>query len=52
MNKYQSKVTIQAQNAFLDLLGNPSFPGVNRLSFLSFENNNDRKTHRGCFSEN
>ena len=29
-NKYQSKVTIQVQNPYLDHLIDPRFPGVNR----------------------
>ena len=37
-NKYQSKVTIQQQNSYLDYLIDPSFQGVNRLFALSFEN--------------
>ena len=37
-NKYQSKVTIQQQNSYLNYLINPSFQGVNRLFALSFEN--------------
>ena len=41
-NKYQSKVTIQAPNPYLDYLIDPSFQGVNRLFVLSFENTTDR----------
>ena len=44
-NKYQSKVTIQAPNPYLDYLIDPSFQGVNRLFVLSFENNTDRAVH-------
>ena len=40
--KYQSKVTIQEQNRYLDYLIDPSFQGVNRLFVLLFENNNGR----------
>ena len=43
MEKYQSKVTIQRQNQYLDYLIDPSFSGVNRLFVLSFEDNK-RKT--------
>ena len=32
---------MQAQNAYLDYLIDPSFQGVNKLSVLSFENNNN-----------
>ena len=38
-NKYQSKISVQAQNQYLDYLVDPSFQGVNRLSVLSFQNN-------------
>ena len=41
-NDYQSKVTIQAPNPYLDFLIDPSFQGVNRLFVLSFENKDDR----------
>ena len=37
-NKYQSQLTRQAPNPYLDYLINPSFQGVNRLFVLSFEN--------------
>ena len=37
-NKYQSKVTIQEPNPYLDYLIDPSFPGVNRFFVLPFEN--------------
>ena len=36
-NKYQSKVTQQAQNRYLDFLIDPSFQEVNRLFVLIFE---------------
>ena len=38
-NKFQSKVTIQTQNQYLDYLIDPSFQGVKRLFVLSFEDN-------------
>ena len=41
-NKYQSKITTQATNWYLDYLIEPTFQGVNRLFVLSFENFNDR----------
>ena len=44
-NKYQSKVTIQAPNPYLDYLIDPSFQGVNRLFVLSFENQDDVTVH-------
>ena len=36
-NKYQSKITVQEQNRYLDYLIDPSFQGINRLFILSFE---------------
>ena len=44
-NKYKSNVKTFAQNRYLNYLNNPSFQGVNRLSVLSFENENDRTSH-------
>ena len=44
-NKYQSKVTIQALNSYLDYLTDPSFQGVNRLFVLSLENTTNRTVH-------
>ena len=40
-NKYQSKITTQAQNRCLDFLIDPSFQGENRMFALSLENKND-----------
>ena len=42
-NKYEPKVTVQQQNQYLDFLINPSFPGVNKLLVLSFEDNDGRR---------
>ena len=47
-NKYQSKVTLQAQNQDLYYL-DPSFPGANRIFVLSFEDNTHWKRHTGYF---
>ena len=44
-SKYQSAVTIQAPNLYLDNLSNPSFQGVNRLFLLFFENTKDRAVY-------
>ena len=44
-NKYQSKITEQAQNRYLNFLIYPSFQGVNPLFVLSFEDEN-RKVMR------
>ena len=38
-NKYQSKVTIQHQNQYLDYSVDPSFQGLNGLFILSFPDN-------------
>ena len=48
-NKYQSKVTIQKQNQYLDYLIDHSFLGINRLFVLSFEDNALRTAHIGYF---
>ena len=45
-SKYQSKVTIQLPNPYLDHLIDPIFQGVNRLFGLSFEITTDRTVHR------
>ena len=44
-NKYQTKVSTEGQNQYLDFLIEPSFQGVNRRFVLSFENEDDRKVH-------
>ena len=44
-NKYQSKVTIQAPNPYLDYLSDPSFQGVSRLFVLLFKKTIDRTLH-------
>ena len=44
-NKYQSKVTIPAQNLYLNYLVDPSFQGVNKTFVRSFENTTDRAAH-------
>ena len=41
-NKYLSKPELLAQNPNFNHLVEPSFPGVNRLFVLAFENDNDR----------
>ena len=43
--KYQSKVSIQAPNPYLDFLIDPSFQGVNRLFVLLFEHKDERTVH-------
>ena len=44
-NKYELNVKTFAQNRYLNHLINPSFQSVNRLFVLSFENENDRRSH-------
>ena len=48
-NKYQSKITTEAQNKCLDFLINSSFQGVNRLFVFSFENEGDRTSHSNYY---
>ena len=44
-NEYQSSVKTVAENRYLNYLISPSFQGVKRLFVLSFENENDRRSH-------
>ena len=44
-NKYQSKISTEKQNQYLDHLIDPIFQRVNRLFVLSFKNNADRTAH-------
>ena len=44
-NKCESNIKTFAQNRYLNHLINPSFQGVNRLFVLSFENEDQRKSH-------
>ena len=44
-NKYQSKVSTQIQNQYLNFLIDSSLEGVNRLFVLLFENEEDRNAH-------
>ena len=37
MNKYQSEVSTQVQNNYLNYSIDPIFSGINRLSVLSFQ---------------
>ena len=48
-NKYQSKLTVQEQNRYLDYLIDPSFQGVNRRFALSIENNGCRACYTRCY---
>ena len=44
-NKFESNIKAFEQNRYLNHLINPSFQGVNRLFVLSFDNEDDRKSH-------
>ena len=44
-SEYESSIKTFAQNRYLNYLINPSFQGVNSLSVLSFEKENDRTSH-------
>ena len=48
-NKYESSVKTIAQNRYLNYLINPIFQGVNRLFVLSFENEDDRRSHSAYY---
>ena len=48
-NKYESNIKTFAQNRYLNHLINPSFQGVNRLFVLSFENEDQRKSHSSYY---
>ena len=48
-NKYQSKVSPEIRNQYLDFLIEPSFQGINRLFVLLFENEENRKVHTGYY---
>ena len=45
-NKYQTKISTEIQNQYLDFLNNPSFQGVNRLFVLPFENEAQRTSYK------
>ena len=49
VNKYQSKVSTQTWNRYLDFLIHTSFQEINRLSALPFENLGDRTFHTSYF---
>ena len=48
-NKCQSDPKIYAQNRYFNHLVDPIFYGMNRLFVLSFENEDDRRSHSGCY---
>ena len=51
-NKYESNPKTYAQNRYLNHLLNLSFQGVNRLFVLSFENEDQRKSHSTYYLSN
>ena len=51
-NKIQSKVTIQPLNPYLDYEIDPTFQGVNIISVLSLENNENRTSYKQYFFSN
>ena len=48
-HKYQSNASIWTRNQYLDYLIDPSFPEVNRVFVLSFENNAHRTSYKRYF---
>ena len=48
-NKYQSKVSAQTQNRYLDFLIDPSFQGVSRIFVLPFEDINVWESYKQYF---
>ena len=48
-NKYQTNVSTERTNQYLNFLIGPGFQRVNRLFVLSFENEGDRKVQSGHY---
>ena len=48
-DKYQSKVSIEKPNEYLDYLIDPSFQGLNRLFILPFKNNAHKTRNTGYY---
>ena len=48
-NKYQSKVSVEAQNQYLDFQADPNFQRVQRLLVLSYESNAVRTSYTRYF---
>ena len=48
-NRYQSKVSTEIRNQYLDYLFGPNFHRINRLFILSFENNAHRTSYNRYF---
>ena len=51
-NKYQTKVSTERRNQYLDFLIDPRFQGVNRLFILSFENEAWRTSYKRYYLPN
>ena len=51
-NKYESIIKTFAEDRYLNYFINPSFQGVNRLFVLSFENEDQRKSHSTYYLPN
>ena len=49
LNNYQTKVSTEVLNWYLDFLIDPRLERVNRLSVLSFENEGNRKVQTGYY---
>ena len=49
MKKYQSKVTQQGRNKYLEYLIDTSFQGVNGVFVLSFEDSRVRESYKQYF---
>ena len=48
-NKYRSDPKTYVQNQYLNHVVDPSFQGVKRLIVLSFENENDKRSHSNYY---
>ena len=48
-NKYQSDAKTYAQNRYLNHLVGPGFQGVDTLFVLSFENDDDKRSHSNFY---
>ena len=48
-NKYQSKITMEAQKRYLYILIDSTFQGINRHFVLLFVNNDDWESKKGYF---
>ena len=51
-NKYQSKISTETKNQYLDYLIDPRFQEVNRVFILSFENEVQQKSYKRYYFPN